>query len=308
MNIAKWIFAIVLAAFSLPALSCPQPDCVRIGSWNIAWLGSEKRKQSSDAATIEAMAERIANEWSIDLISLQEINTSIDGSLRGEHYSTQQWNRLRNALQKRGYNTVVGSSGNAQHVVLAWRKPVVVLQVASDMQVPDSYRIDDYCYSSNLRKPLAGLFRAGQFDFWAIGLHLKSGYGGQSACTNAVRKMQVYYIAKQLDTMKKSDKDIVIIGDFNASGNHESLRNLHDKGFKVLTYKNDRHEASNSRTQGSGKRGGIIDHVMIDHENTGEWKIKSTVLYNPEDAAAFNELYSDHFPVWSDFSITNDDD
>jgi predicted extracellular nuclease len=85
------------------------------------------------------------------------------------------------------------------------------------MQVPDSYRIDDYCYSSNLRKPLAGLFRAGQFDFWAIGLHLKSGYGGQSACTNAVRKMQVYYIAKQLDTLKKSDRDIVIIGDFNAS-------------------------------------------------------------------------------------------
>lgn len=308
MNSAKWIFAILLAVLSLPALSCPQSDCVRIGSWNIAWLGSEKREQFTDAATIDSMAKLIADDWSIDLVSLEEINTSIDGDVRGEHYSTQQWSRLRSALEKKGYRTQAGNSGNAQHIVFAWRKPVEVLQVARDMNVPDSYLIDDHCRSSNLRKPLAGFFRAGKFDFWAVGLHLKSGYGGNSSCTNAVRSLQVYYTAKQLDALERQDKDILLIGDFNASGNHDSLQSFRDKGFIALTDRYSRDKASNNRSQGSGKRGSIIDHVMINPANTDEWKNKTTVLYSPEHHVQFMNQYSDHFPVWTDFSMNVGDD
>lgn len=308
MNSAKWIFAILLAVLSLPALSCPQSDCVRIGSWNIAWLGSEKREQLSDAATIESMAQMIADEWSIDLVALEEINTSIDGDVRGEHYSTQHWVRLRTALEKKGYRTQIGNSGNAQHIVFAWRKPVEAIQMARDMEIPDSYFIDDYCRSSNLRKPLVGFFRAGKFDFWAIGLHLKSGYGGNAPCTNAVRSMQVYYMAKQLGDLEKKDNDILLIGDFNAGGNHESLQYIRDRGFVALTDKSSRSAASNNHTQKSGKRGSIIDHVMINPSNTNEWQKNSTVLYSPDDYKQFRKRYSDHFPVWSDFSINGDDD
>ncbi len=296
MSFAKWIFAISLAFFSLNALSCPNADCVRIGSWNIAWLGSEKREQLSDAATIDSMAQLIADEWSIDLISLEEINTSIDGDMRGEHYSTQQWNQLRTALQKKGYQTQAGSSGNAQHIVFAWRKPVVALQPARDMEIPDSYRVDDYCRSSNLRKPLSGLFRAGQFDFWAIGLHLKSGYGGKTVCANAVRSMQVYYISKQLATLEKIDRDILLIGDFNATSKHESLQGLHEKGFLAAAL-NDKE-----------RHGRVIDHVMINPTNTTEWKDHWAVVYKPENRAQFEKRYSDHAPVWSDFSTVLDED
>jgi endonuclease/exonuclease/phosphatase family metal-dependent hydrolase len=295
MDFAKWIFAISLAFFSLSTLACPNTDCVRIGSWNIAWLGSEKREQLSDAATIDSMAQLIADEWSIDLISLEEINTAIDGDMRGEHYSTQQWNQLRAALQKKGYRTQAGNSGNAQHIVFAWRKPVEVVKLASDMEIPDSYRIDDYCRSSNLRKPLAGLFRAGQFDFWAIGLHLKSGYGGKTFCSNAVRSMQVYYISKQLSTLEKTDKDILLMGDFNATSKHDSLQGFRENGFvATLTDK-----AKHSR---------VIDHVMINPAHTAEWKDSSTVLYKPENREQFAKRYSDHVPVWGDFSTLRDDD
>ena len=295
MNFAKWIFATSLAIFSTNTLSCPKSDCVRIGSWNIAWLGSEKREQLTDAATIASMAQLIADEWSIDLISLEEINTAIDGDMRGEHYSTQQWSQLRDALQKKGYRTQAGNSGNAQRIVFAWRKPVEALKLASDMEIPDSYRIDDYCRSSNLRKPLAGLFHAGQFDFWAIGLHLKSGYGGKTFCSNAVRSMQVYYISKQLSTLEKTDKDILLIGDFNATSKHESLQGFREQGF-VATLTN---TAEHNR---------VIDHVIINSANTTEWKDNSTILYKPANRADFEKRYSDHVPVWSDFSTLHDDD
>lgn len=308
MKFAKWIFAALLALSAFPALSCPKSDCVRIGSWNIAWLGSEKREQFSDAATIDTMAQLIADDWSIDLVTLEEINTSLDGDVRGEHYSTQQWGRLRTALEKKGYRTQAGSSGNAQHIVLAWRKPVEVLQLPRDMNIPDSYLVDKYCRSSNLRKPLAGFFRAGKFDFWVVGLHLKSGYGGNAACANAVRSMQVRDITRQLGDLERTDKDILLVGDFNASGSHDSLHYFREKGFLALTDKDSRNKESSGRSHGSGKRGKIIDHLMINPVNTSEWQDKSTVLYSPADYVQFRKHYSDHFPVWSDFRTSRDDD
>lgn len=308
MNTARWILLLFASLLSLELYACPANDCVRIGSWNIAWLGSEKREQASDAATIEAMAELIADDWSLDLVSLEEINTDLDGSIRGDKVSTASWHRLRNALHDKGYQTRTGSSGQAQHIVLAWRHPVKVLERPEDMDIPDSYGVDEYCRSSGLRKPLAGRFRAGDFDFWAIGLHLKSGYGNNTRCANAVRSQQSYYLAKRITLLEKSEKDILLLGDFNASSKHESLDSLHDKGFVALTEKKFRHPSSNNRSQGSSKRNTVIDHIMVIPAATGEWIEQSTMLYPPENPEQFQQRFSDHLPVWADFRTDHDDD
>lgn len=308
MHLSKWILVISLSFFSLPTLSCPKSNCVRIGSWNIAWLGNENRNQASDAATIDAMARMIADEWSIDLISLEEINTDLTSTLYGKKNSLEPWHQLQTALQKRGYQTQAGNSGQAQHIVFAWRKPVTIISRPQDMAIPDSYHVDDYCRSSELRKPLAGLFRADQFDFWGVGLHLKSGYGGNSACANAVRSQQIYYLEKKLRELEKTDRDIVLLGDFNASSKHDSLQALRQHGFIALTDKAHRAENSNKYSQGKGKRGSIIDHVMVLPGATREWQDQSTVIFKPENAEAFGSRFSDHVPVWSDFHTNHDDD
>ncbi len=308
MHLSKWILAACLSLLSFNALSCPKPDCIRIGSWNIAWLGNENRKQASDATTIDAMARMIAEEWSIDLISLEEINTDLSTPLYGEKNSLEPWRQLQTALQKRGYQTQSGSSGQAQRIVFAWRKPVTVISRPQDMSIPDSYRVDDYCRSAGLRKPLAGLFRADQFDFWAIGLHLKSGYGGNSACANAVRSLQTYYLEKKLKELEKADRDILLLGDFNASSKHDSLQALREHGFIALTDKVHRDANSNNHSQGKGNRGSIIDHIMILPGSTIEWQEQSTMIFKPIDPGSFSTRYSDHVPVWADFNTSRDDD
>jgi exonuclease III len=176
------------------------------------------------------------------------------------------------------------------------------------MDIPDSYLINDYCRSAGLRKPLTGLFRSGGFDFWMVGVHLKSGYGNNISCTNNVRNLQVHYISKQLWKLKNEDPDILLIGDFNARSNHESIAEFKDNGFIALTDKNKRNPASNTRTQGSGKRGDIIDLLMIQPANTSEWIAGSTLLYKPEKPDEFSRRLSDHVPVWADFITTRDDD
>lgn len=300
---------LLLIPFTAQANTCTaNSHCVRVGTWNIAWLGGEKRDQASDSKTIQAMADMIARQWSIDLIALQEINAHIDGEYRGDSFSTRPWRELRTALEKYGYKTAVGSSGQGQRIALAWRKPVVLDESIAELNVPDSYQINEWCRSSNLRRPLAGKFRAEQFDFWFVALHLKSGFGNRGHCTDDVRSQQSDYLAGQLKKLATSDRDILVVGDFNTSGSNKSLNDLFNIGLETTTDKHDRSADSFNRSQGKGKSGKMLDHIMLKRSDTNEWQKKSTTIYKPQDLEHFTRQYSDHFPVWADFNTRTDDD
>lgn len=307
-NAVFFFILCLLSPLSESATCNTSTHCVRIGTWNIAWLGGEKRDQPSDNATIDKMAEMIAHQWSIDLISLQEINTGIDGQYRGDNFSTRPWQELRSALEKYGYKTATGNSGQGQRIVLAWRKPVMLDMAVAELNVPDSYQVNDWCRSSHLRRPLAGKFHAEQFDFWLIGLHLKSGFGNRGHCTDDVRSLQSYYLAGQLKKLEASDRDVVVVGDFNTSGSNKSLDALLALNLTTTTEKNHRSPDSYNRSQGKGKYGKVLDHIMLKKRDTGEWIKQSTVIFKPENPETFTRQFSDHFPVWADFDTRTDDD
>ena len=293
-------------------ITCPTTDCVRVGSWNIEWLGSSKRQQPIGIDTIEDIARNIAEVWSIDIITLQEINTDMNGDYRGASYSLLPWQRLQSALKKHGYQTAAGKSGYAQHVVLAWRKPVIALESPRDLPIPDQYIINEYCRSSHLRKPFGGLFKAGQFDFWMIGVHLKANTG-PAVCTSAVRSAQITALSKSLKPLSTHDADVILAGDFNASSQHNSLKELKQTGFQALTDKNQRNPSSNrfsyhSKTSKKSHSGSLFDHIMIRPAATQELTPASTTIFTPKDAHQFANTYSDHLPLWSDFSTKTDDD
>lgn len=312
-NITRTLTLLLLTGlFSSLANACPKSNCVRIGTWNIEWLGSDKRSQPVDANTINAMADLIANQLSIDIITLQEINTELDGKVRGDHYSLKPWQDLQQALKRYGYQSHSGGTGNAQHIVLAWRAPVQELQPAGDLPIPDHYELHEYCRSSYLRKPLAGQFRANQFDFWLVGVHLKAN-GPDSKCTADIRKAQSKALAQTLGPLLKKDPDIILIGDFNTSSRNKSLQALLDANFKTLNDKKQRSPASASRsyhseTSQKASDGSLIDHIMITDATHAEWQIKSTTIYKPKDAKVFANTFSDHVPVWADFYTHQDDD
>jgi endonuclease/exonuclease/phosphatase family metal-dependent hydrolase len=312
VKITTHIFVLLFSLAIVTANACPSQDCVRVGSWNIAWLGSDKRQQASDDKTIEAMAVLIANELSVDLIALQEINTAMEGNIRGEHYSLAPYRKLHAALTRLGYTVQAGNSGYAQHIVLAWRAPVKALVLPHELAVPAEYTINDFCRSKNLRIPLAGYFRSGEFDFWAVGLHNKANTG-PAACVNAVRKQQTEALVKTFPALIKKDRDIVLLGDFNTSAKNDSLSALYGAGFRSLTDKDHRHPASNknsyhSANSKSDSSGSLIDHIMIRPADTQEWRPASTMIYQPSNSREFAQRFSDHLPLWADFSTRRDDD
>lgn len=293
------------------ASACPKSDCVRVGTWNIEWLGSDKRSNPSDDQTIEQMAALIADTLSIDVIILQEINTGFDGKKNGEHYSIKPWKKLESTLSKKGYRTFTGNSGYAQRLVIAWRHPVRAIQHPFEINIPDNYNLYEGCRSAKLRKPLAGYFQMKQFDFWLVGLHLKSS-ADRSSCSHEIRTAQVDDLLGAIGPLAKTDRDIILAGDFNASSKHQSLSKLLEEGFDVVSEKNYRSKASNSSSyyhrKGKKPGGTLIDHLMIRSEFTTEWQFGSTTILKPADPDQFANTYSDHLPVWADFSTALDDD
>lgn len=306
--------SLLIASFCLSGLAaaCPQADCVRIGSWNIEWFGSEKRNQPSDPQTIANMARFIAEDWSLDLLTLQEINTVLNGKVRGEQFSQQSWLLLKKSLEDRGYTTYSGNSGYAQQVVMAWRDPVKVIRSPVELGLPEKYELGEFCRTSNMRKPLAGQFRAGQFDFWLVGLHLKSA-AGQAQCSAAIRAQQSEGLLKEIKKLKQVDLDVILAGDFNASQRHKTLDPLLNSGFHALDHPKLRNAQSNrysyrSKNAKVDSRGSLIDHVFVSSRDTKEWLPYSPMIYQPEDSLSFALTYSDHVPIWVDFSTLTDDD
>jgi endonuclease/exonuclease/phosphatase family metal-dependent hydrolase len=303
-------FLFFCLCFSASGWACPQPDCVRIGTWNLEWLGSDHRQLPSDTATVDHMADLIAHQLSIDLIVLEEVNTDLEGRNRDEYFSLQPWQELRKALEQNGYQFSKGSSGYAQHVVLAWRSPVIQVDIARELAIPDHFELNDSCHSSRLRKPLAGRFRAGKMDFWLVGVHLKA-QGADQECSMAIRQKQLSLLSHQLSTLKNQDTDILLAGDFNTSSHNPAL-NLLQMDFEILDDRNYRNPASgNTSYLGHGddstRPGPVIDHLMGSRSILKSWRPGSTTIYRPASTTIFAETFSDHVPVWTDFSLTTPD-
>jgi len=289
----------------MAATACPHPDCVRIGSWNIEWLGSSNRQLADDTATTDRMAKLIADNFSIDLLVLEEINTELDGSTRNEQFSLEPWHHLRAALEQRGYQLQAGSSGHAQHIVFAWRKPVVSVAASHELDVPDHFELDNRCHSSQLRKPLTGLFRAGNTEIRLVGVHLKA-QGEQALCSTAIRSQQIQIMAQQLGLPDNMPRHLIIAGDFNMTARHPEFQPL----TRTLVMLDD----SRYRSAASGNTSHISpdnldSHVMIDHilaspDLLGSWIAQSTVAYRPDDIRTYMNSLSDHVPVWTDFSVS----
>lgn len=278
-------------------------DCIRIGSWNIQDFGSERRQQDASA---QQLAERIANEWQLDLLALQEINPT-DTRYRGVHYYSEPWRALKTALQQRGYQLAIGSSGHQQRLVFAWRPPVQLEGRVHELAGADRYQPSRDCSAGGLRKPLAGYFKAGKLDFYAVNVHLKSAYGN-SACAHQIRLLQSKELVRLTGELRRREPDVVLLGDFNASGNHASLAPLNSNKWRNIVAKADRASRSAQSSQGRAAAGNIIDLIWLPEAMQSDWLARSTVIYQPVDESTFRQRYSDHRPVWADFSTQRDAD
>jgi endonuclease/exonuclease/phosphatase family metal-dependent hydrolase len=147
------------------------------------------------------------------------------------------------------------------------------------------------------RTPYQATFKAGNFDFTLISVHL-------SYADSDRRRREAEALAHYVSNVSSwpGDKDVIVLGDFNEQG-RGNLHFFSDMGWESLN-----HDPSNlSSTE-------TYDTFVIDPKFTREWNGTAAsvhfdeTLFGNDDARALEEV-SDHRPAYADF-VTNlpDDD
>lgn len=290
--------------------TCEGRPCIQVGAFNVEWLGTRRRncEDQNDPRTcwplrshreVTQIADLFTQTLDLEVVALVEINTG-----------SQQFRWLKEIAAERGYEA--RWEGDAmQNVVLLWRTDRVDLQgTVAALDVRTSFQLSGGCRSSNLRAPLAAQFRAGAFEFVVLAVHLKAQIGGD--CADRVRAEQAKDIVAKLSELRARDKDIIVIGDFNAELNDASLKPLFDAGFGPLTTSRNRSPTSANVSYLKDPYRNVIDHLMILPASERDWVARSTTIFQaPTEPAALTKYLrhiSDHAPVWASFFTDTDSD
>lgn len=307
------LLAVVLCSSALaetvPSV-CKDGKCIQIGNYNIEYLGGERQpfndvpRPERSEEQLDQLAQRVADTLDLEIVVFEEINTQ-----------SEQWKKLKERLAAKGYKFFEGTTSDRnQFVILAWDADEVTLldNSARELDVRNSFDYGDNCKLPGLRKPVAGHFKAGDFDFWVVGVHFKSQVG-EKACNDRVRTEQCKDIVKKIDEMVQDsgERDVIIVGDYNARIGNASLKPLTDAGFiaqmKFLMPESAKYSfVKNRNLQDSDE---LIDQVMLRYRDTRE-AVKNSAcilrLDTPEERQKYIIEQSDHVPVWMSFRIDKD--
>lgn len=104
--------------------------------------------------------------------------------------TAEEWTSLKSKLAAHGYKFFEGSTSDRnQFVILAWDSDEVTLDgEAIELNVRDAFDFGTTCDAEGLRKPVVGRFKAKSFDFWVVGVHLKSRSGSGASQPRSVKR------------------------------------------------------------------------------------------------------------------------
>ena len=315
-SVNKWSYILVvllspsIAFAELAPDVCNDGKCIQIGSYNIEYLGGSRepfegtpRGDRTDAE-IQRIVDRLTETLDLEIVIFEEINTHSD-----------QWAKVKDKMKAKGFQFFEGTSSERnQFVVLAWDADEVNLvdDSARELDVRNNFELGDGCTIKNLRKPVVGRFKAGEFDFWVVGVHLKS-RKGEEACNDKVRTEQCKDLVEKTNALieESGERDVIIVGDCNNRIGHESFRPLADAGFipqmKYLMPQSA--EGSFVKTKELDKSNDLIDQVFLRYRDTNEVVKNSACvlkLESPEEVKKYIIEQSDHVPVWISFRTDKD--
>lgn len=313
---------------------CGGNPCLQIGSFNIEFLGDTQRSHYWDNKPykleprtqneVKQIAGMISQTLGLEVVVLEEIDTG-----------SQRYAWLKESLGQMGYKFLEGTnSENKQFVVVAYKEDEIELGGWEELKVPNEFSIPvdfqhEPCEAGGQRRPLAATFKAkkGKFDFMLVGVHLKSQRDGD--CSHVIRRQQASDLVAALSAHPwlKKEKDVIIIGDFNAAledtppfttaskGEINSLQPLTQAGFVDLSAAVHRAPDSSTFSYLPRRYRGVIDHLMVVPKATTEYRHRSTIIYkvpddqsNPKGYKSYYDIVSDHAPVYASFRIDLDDD
>lgn len=260
-----------------------QDDTIKIAAFNIQVFGVTK---ASKPEVMDILAQTITE---FDIVAIQEIRDASETAIVD----------LENEVDALGedYTTIVGprlgrTSSREQYAYM-FRTNLI--------EYIDSYTFDDSAFDDFHREPLIAKFQAinGNFDFVLVTIHVDP--------DEATEEIDALPVVVTDAKNHFGEEDIIILGDLNADCNYFDEDDYDspmraDEYTWVIDNDMDTNLAASSCTY---DRIIMLDDSQSDFtENAGVYRFDD--IYNLSEDQA--EDVSDHYPVWAEFYINDDND
>jgi endonuclease/exonuclease/phosphatase family metal-dependent hydrolase len=256
----------------------PVGPTVRIATWNLRQF-SESRK----GMDVSAIADVIRSNQ-FDLVAIQEVKKDGEAVDRLLNILGSPW-RAASLSDVTGNHERFAFIYNSDHV--------------SEIGTPRFIATADAVIFD--RVPYQQSFRAGNFDFMLITVHLYYGEGREG---RERRRREVETLARFVKKYASfaQEHDVIVLGDLNETRGQENLRYFTSEGWESLNV-----EPTNL---GSKE---VYDNLLIDPKYTREWNGRAGAIrfdetrFANDDREAIQRI-SDHRPVYADFVTSLPDD
>jgi endonuclease/exonuclease/phosphatase family metal-dependent hydrolase len=301
MNVRPLLLLSLFAALSLP---CQSPTTapaatptIRIGTWNLEFLGVEGNFRGAvpprDDADFDKIGQKV-RDLGVQVLAVQEIG--------GETPIAKV-----TAAAGPNWRFVLGTTGGwtngvtSQQVGFLWDNDAVELLFAEELLslprelegVPMFHRV-----------PVTAAFRskATGFDFRAVTVHLKAGQKDKDEQKRRLEATELGAWLAKLQQTQGEDGDVLVLGDFNSTYGADPERILEQQGLRFLE--------TAQRSPTIQHFADPIDQIVIAPGLTEV--LEATFAVHADlgglDKEAWRKTYSDHYPVTVDLDAVTDAD
>ena len=290
--IGAGLIAIIIAAIasyayiSLQQNQTAETKTAKIAAFNIQIFGKTK----SDKTDVMTVLTKIVREF--DVVLIQEIRDASEQTIPN---FIEKINQIEGATYSFIQSPRLGRTTSKEAYAYLYNTETVQFIQGSDYVYTDTNDVFE-------REPYIASFKIGNFDFVLAGIHIKpeDAYNEIGNLTSVVSSIQ---------TAKPKEKDIIIMGDFNADGsyfNEDDTSNL----FKASEYNwiitND--IDTTVKTDYTYDRIVVLDTTLNHEYNAGTAQAFYFDQAYGLNNQTFVEEISDHYPVFAQYKTNLEDD
>ena len=290
--IGAGLIAIIIAAIasyayiSLQQNQTAETKTAKIAAFNIQIFGKTK----SDKTDVMTVLTKIVREF--DIVLIQEIRDASEQTIPN---FIEKINQIEGATYSFIQSPRLGRTTSKEAYAYLYNSETVQFIQGSDYVYNDTNDVFE-------REPYIASFKIGNFDFVLAGIHTKpeDAYNEIGNLTSIVWSIQ---------TAKPNEKDIIIMGDFNADGsyfNEDDTSNL----FKASEYNwiitND--IDTTVKTDYTYDRIVVLDTTLNHEYDAGT----AQAFYFDQAYGLTNQTFvekiSDHYPIFAQYKTNLEDD
>ena len=273
-------------------------EAINVATWNIRHWGQKRRKRCS----LHYIAEILSQ---FDLIAITELRRNVSELTYVLDLLGPYWNAVFS-------DYTADAGGNKERIAFVYDSRAVQftgLAAETDGPRQKNRTTGQYVPEFNWwRKPYIGSFKAGNFDFALLAVHLQWG-------TAKGRKREIEELAKWIQTFQKDeyrvDRDVIAVGDFNIPSFRSSLYKAATQ-YGLTAPKSLLKLDHGSNLSGSKRYDQILHHptltgsVFTDHGGVVDFyrgNHRGLAPYRNLTKTKFTYELSDHLPLWVQLKI-----